>query len=61
MTKKHYIAIAKIIQHAHNCCYLRDDLNPVVEMIEKDLTDYFAGTNPLFDKERFVKACTGGE
>ena len=51
MSKKHFIAIAKI-------------LSTQIGMLEKDhiklaigLADYFQTQNPNFDRQRFINAC----
>jgi len=46
LTKKDYVAVAKIIKGANN----KEDLT-------QGLTAYFKGTNSLFDEERFLIAC----
>ncbi len=48
MTKKHFIAIAKIV-HTHR--------NRGADTIASALADYFATINPNFDRQRFIDAC----
>lgn len=52
MTRKHFIAIAKILKK-HN-------INEMKVYVIMDLCDYFESENPNFDREKFVKACYGG-
>lgn len=57
MTKKHFIAVATIMQKArlnqHNSSII------VIEQIENDLAEYFGQNNNLFDTTRFLMACRG--
>lgn len=46
MIKKHYIAIAKIL-----------DTESTRKDVMYKMADYFASDNPLFDKAKFLKAC----
>jgi hypothetical protein len=50
MTKKHYEAIASIIEY-----YAHD--TTVYNALANRLADYFAQDNPKFDRQRFLKAC----
>ena len=66
MTKKHYIAIAKIIEEQLNNAQL---VNPLVSQdikegaqialscIAESLADYFQDETPAFDRARFLAAC----
>ena len=58
LSKKHYEAIAKIIDGVtiHRPTYPRDPIIYRGELV-KDLAAYFAGDNPRFDAERFIAAC----
>jgi hypothetical protein len=52
MTRKHFQAIATIIDVA------RDEYdNETAERIAGDLAAYFQGVNPRFDVARFLEAC----
>ena len=46
LTKKHFKAIAKILNHKEA------DYGEVMEFV-----NYLQAENPRFDKERFVRAC----
>lgn len=48
MTKKHFIAIAKIIREYGDISTMR---------LSWELAKYFATTNKLFDQNRFFTAC----
>lgn len=54
MTKKHFTAIAKVINDA-----LWDDKNDAATtmQIAGRLAVFFQQENPLFDHERFIAAC----
>lgn len=54
MTRKHFIAIAAIIDAR------RDELTTegiLLLPLARDMADMFAADNPRFDRERFLKAC----
>jgi len=51
MTRKDYIAIAKVLNHY----YLNRD-NPTAVYIALDLVHVFANDNPRFDSDRFMSA-----
>lgn len=53
MTKKHYIAIATIINDAYTA---ESDMG-IIKDIAYPLADYFATDNKLFNRERFLAAC----
>ena len=48
MTKKHFVAIAKLIREYGDVSAMR---------LAWELAKYFATTNRLFDKDRFFTAC----
>lgn len=51
MTKRHFEAIAQILQAARA-------IDPrTVQFVANDLADYFATENPRFDRARFLAAC----
>ena len=56
MSKKHYILIAKHLNHA-NQILIDKDTKPGFEIAVFALIDALAKDNPWFDKERFRKAC----
>jgi hypothetical protein len=59
MTKKHFIALAKIL-HRYNTCDTTER-SPIAKQgimeLTMELTELLASFNPLFDKEKFYKAC----
>ena len=56
LTKKNYVAIAKIIKERKEDI-IDQAIVYGIEFITQDLADYFATDNPLFDKKRFLIAC----
>jgi hypothetical protein len=59
MTKKHFIAIAKILRTRiidaageSNAC-----TRITARYLAGDLADYFETVNDLFDREKFLRAC----
>jgi len=54
MTKKHYIEIAEIIERRTG---ITESSHDIIKLIIKDLCNYFIQDNPLFDSEKFKKAC----
>ena len=56
MTKKHYEAIAKII-NAYDQAKLQAETRLLLHSIEQDLATYFKAENPRFDPQRFLIAC----
>lgn len=61
VTKKHYKAIAEIINYQvrynANADPNEDGSLMVCEDIAKELADYFAEDNPNFNRKKFLKAC----
>jgi hypothetical protein len=61
MTKKHFIAIARMLANRYGFNYSTIDFdngyNAAVENIAKDLADYFEDENPRFDRDTFLAAC----
>ena len=56
MTKKHYEAIASIIE----CNTMGQHVTTpgkILDNIAEDLADYFATDNPRFDRDKFMIAC----
>ncbi len=58
MTRKDYIAFAKIIR-AHRERWLDEDCGecPPILAIADDMADLFSNDNPRFDRQRFLQAC----
>jgi len=60
-TKKHYKAIAEMIQtHQPNDPQENDYCHGKADgmfFLTRDLADYFAKDNPRFDREKFLAAC----
>ncbi len=60
MTKKDYELIAKAIRRAEAQNQLT--VEDVLSAVRGELADALATTNPRFDRDCFIKACTtGGE
>ena len=58
MSKKDYVAIAKIIKAARK--FDGDvDCTPEIDYISTELAAFFRADNPAFDEVRFLKACRG--
>lgn len=55
LTKKHFKAIAGIVRDAQDLDPPKSGITRV--RIASDLANYFAGQNPLFDREKFMAAC----
>lgn len=54
MTRKDYEVIAKVIHdHADRAGAFRDE----VEFLAVNMANNLYGTNPRFDRERFMRAC----
>jgi hypothetical protein len=51
MTRKDYVLIAEVLHKA----YVPDMID--YEMLVEDFANALAGTNPLFNREIFFKAC----
>jgi|TARA_R100000656_G_C3920477_1_gene122740 hypothetical protein len=47
LTRKHFEAVASI---------LRDNQDEVSDVLVHQFADYFAGSNPNFDRSRFLQA-----
>jgi hypothetical protein len=60
MTRKHFEAIASIIKANLD---ISDHMveRQAIKVVAMDMADYFAGQNPLFDRQRFLKACVGSK
>ena len=57
MTRKHYVAIAEVIEKARTQVHLNKQHMETVEKIVADLIEIFSKDNPEFDANRFKKAC----
>lgn len=57
LTKKHYEAIALMLQNAHDTIAESAHAKTVVRLHAYNLADYFAQNNPRFDRTRFLQAC----
>ena len=59
MTKKHYEAIARILQGYKLAPMYENDYSDyrTSDHIAEDLADYFQTDNPKFDRTRFLQAC----
>ncbi len=57
MTEKHYKAIAEIIDYQITMCMGRYAREKGIEIVAKELADYFVTENPRFDCDKFLKAC----
>jgi len=63
MTRKHYEAIARIIEQHYDPEPFTTDgdrQNDIVIKIANDLADYFAA-NKKFNRDKFMKVCFGGD
>lgn len=60
MTKKDYIAIADIISTTRvRTPDYEIEVIDALNFIEDQFAAYLAGENPLFDEDKFRKACNG--
>lgn len=59
MTKKHYEAIAAILEKYRHAPLYESDYTDyrTAEHIANDLADYFETDNKNFDRNRFLQAC----
>ena len=57
MTKKHFIAIAAILNGELRDFGFSESQSGAIHSIAHELADYFQTINPNFDKERFITAC----
>jgi|TARA_R100001530_G_scaffold51240_1_gene38047 hypothetical protein len=62
MTKKHYKAIAEILNKKflemdNSLCNGTQDVVPIQEEIVKELATFLKTDNPNFDKTKFERAC----
>ena len=63
MTRKHYVAIARILSARLEAAQSSSSTRAAavsIELIALDMADYFASENPQFDRERFLHACGVG-
>jgi Fe-S-cluster formation regulator IscX/YfhJ len=56
MTKKHYEAIAQVINDEIRP-YSPEAVQSTTYNVINNLADYFADDNPKFNRERFLEAC----
>lgn len=54
LSKKHYVAVAKIIAAQ---CPTSVEARQAIEQVANDLASYFQEDNPSFDSGRFEEAC----
>lgn len=61
MSRKHYVAAAKVINHAVSLAVLNEDSRSLELLAEvaEGLADTFADDNPRFDRARFYDAALG--
>ena len=59
MTKKDFVAIAKIIKEVKEDWDGGTPFKSVISFFEDSFADYFETQNPNFDRDRFIKACNG--
>ena len=62
MTKKHFVAVAKILSNATDYHYKNNQeltkvAKDMLEVLIYDFDDYFMETNPLYNSEKFLTAC----
>lgn len=56
MTKKHFIAIARVLSDAYGSQAIGEDMRAgIIEALKKEFKKF----NPLFNTERFGSACNG--
>lgn len=62
MTRKDYVAIANAISAVREYSYLKGDLNfqAGIDQVTGAISQVLMEDNPRFDRERFIKATTGG-
>lgn len=56
MTKKHYIAIAKVLAGVYNKRFHSTFEKVILHEITDGLCEIFKAENPLFNKAKFIKA-----
>jgi hypothetical protein len=59
VTRKDFILVAGAIREARSLIDPKD--GPILDRTAELLADRFKATNPLFERERFLKACGVGE
>lgn len=57
MTKKDYEVIAQRLRYCNQHCDSDDEAN-IVEWVSEHIADALLSTNPRFDRERFITACS---
>lgn len=57
MTKKHYIAIAKVIENETAGMEYNEPMAHAIKSIAIGLCNVFAEDNAYFDDSKFLKAC----
>lgn len=56
MNKRHYEAIANVLAEAQNVAVEAGETS-MIRVVALGLAQQFAGDNPNFDRDRFLKAC----
>lgn len=59
MTRKHFVALAGIVQDGYATAKAGNSAAITVFSLELAITDFCAGENPNFDADRFKRACRG--
>lgn len=59
MTKKHFIAIAKVLKHLQETSTPTEAASILHSKVTQELALLFGSWNANFDRDRFIKAATG--
>jgi hypothetical protein len=57
MSKKHYEALAAVIEETKEDCAGAPFAQSALKMTAERIADYLATDNPRFDRARFLRAC----
>lgn len=57
MTKKHFVEVAKVINHHYTDKKTTDEQSYRIKQIAEDLACTFSHFNPYFDEEKFLVSC----